>query len=503
MPLLFLDKAPGAPALLKSAVENAGYYAVTIDLSLEFFINQCKKNVDTYNTLGCVFRPGELPSLEAVQASDQWVTDSIIQLKKLNPAIIGLSVFTNFQHRSTYLLAQAIRIHMPTVKLIAGGMGLEISTNSMSELKDIKQIDLLKPFHQYIKEKNLVDYVVRGSGLDELITILETELGHRNTEIVNYSSEGVIFNTPIPNYDNYKINEYLWNQVQSLPITGSKGCVRACTFCDIPGQFGRFKYRTGEDIAQEMLYLNKKHGIQTFEFTDSLVNGSFKAFRQWLTIIADYNDHQPETKKIHWFGQYICRPQSQVPNDIYELMKRSGVVNLVIGVESGSNIVLEAMKKKITVQDVFDELALFDQYQIKAHFLMLSGFYNETPECYLDTLKFIVKCQRYLASGTITKLSMGHPLYINNNTYLYDAADQLGLIIDPYDDTYWRSIADPTNDFPRRALNRLTTQVITDMLGVPISGQAISNLHQMLEKLKKYKHNLQKTLDETTQVAAN
>lgn len=504
MPALFVDRLPGAPAILRSAVEEAGFTATAIDLSLEFFVNQCHRNIDTYNRLGCVFRPSEQFHDQAKAACDQWIEDSIAKIQEVNPKIIGLSVFTAFQHRSTYLLAKEIRQRMPGIKIILGGMALPVTCVSLSNFNmPIKKIDLIKPYHQYMTEQGLADYIVLGSGLDELIDILEKEVGTDKPFEVEFNNKTVIFKTPIPNYDDYNIEKYIWNEDISLPVTGSKGCVRACTFCDIPGQFGRFSFRSGEDIANEMLELNRKYGVKIFEFTDSLVNGSFKAFKQWLTILADHNDKQTEENKIRWFGQYICRPQAHTPADIYPLMARAGVVNLVVGVESGSDAVLEAMKKKMTVKDVFDELEQFEKYNIKCTFLMFSGFYNETPERYIETLKFLIDCQPYIASGTVTKLSLSPPLVVHSGTYLYDEADKLGLILDPYDESLWESVHDKSNDFTQRSLNRVITQLLTDALGYPLAGQSIANLHQILQKLKKREQDLEKALDDIASIATN
>jgi hypothetical protein len=484
MPALFVDRLPGAPALLKAAVETAGYCARAVDLSLNFFLKQCDGNVDRYNQLGSVFRPGETADSASTTAAESWVKDSIDIIRQSNAPVVGLSVFTNFQHRSTVRLARAIRDQLPEVKIILGGWGLTVPCQSLSS-DEPRSRELIKQFSQYMTDLRLCDYTIFGSGLDELISVLQKELGP-NTVKIDYAEQNqVIYNTPIPNYDEYRLDQYVWNQAIALPVTGSKGCVRACTFCDIPGQFGRFKYRTGADIANEMIYLRNKYNVRIFEFTDSLVNGSLKAFREWLTLIADYNQGRDKEDQIQWFGQYICRPQAHTPKDIYSLMAKSGVANLVIGVESGSDEVLKAMNKKMTVQDAFDEFEQFEQHGIQTHVLMFGGFYNETWDRYLKSLDFIVRCQRYLTTGTISKLSMGPPLFINNKMYLGEQADQLGILLDPTDEMGWVSAEDPDNDFVERCRRRLIAQLVLDRLNIPLSGQSISNLYQIRERLKK------------------
>jgi radical SAM superfamily enzyme YgiQ (UPF0313 family) len=504
MPALFVDRLPGAPAILKSAAEEAGFVAQTVDFSIDFFTNQCQKNHDSWNQLCCIFRPGETYHDLALSASEQWLEQCIKHIKSVNPRIIGLSVFTNFQHRSTVMLARELRRAMPDLKIILGGMGLTVTCSSLSNFViPVKKIDMIKPFHQYMIDQGLADHTILGSGLDELVKILQKELGIPKQFDQEFNNKSIIFKTPVPNYDDYDVSKYVFNEDISLPITGSKGCVRACTFCDIPGQFGKFSFRSGEDIAKEMIELHKKYKVNIFEFTDSLVNGSFKAFKQWLTILADYNDTQSEENKLKWFGQYICRPQAHVPKDLYSLMARSGAANLVIGVESGSDAVLEAMKKQMTVKDVFDELEQFERYKIKCTFLMLSGFYNETPERYLETLRFLIDCQPYFASGTITKIGVGAPLLIFNDTYLEQEADKLGLILDDYNHFMWTSVYDSGNDFVHRSVNRVSTQLLIDALGYPLAGQNISSLHQVYQQLLRKEQELTRTLNDLTPITTD
>lgn len=483
LPALILDRVPGAPAILKATAESAGYKAKALDLNIEFFINQCDSNFDKFIELNKLFQPNEPITDQLDQVGNLWLTQTLQQIEHIRPKILGLSVFSIMQHRATVMLAEAVRLKFPDMKIAIGGFGIIINANSLEPTTKYKKIDLLKPFHQLMTEKKLVDRVFFGTDLDPVVEYLE-EICGSTSQTIKFDSDGVLYNTPIPDYDDYKLDAYMWSDDISLPITGSHGCVRKCTFCDIPGQFGKFSYRSGTHIAQEIFHLQKKYGINKFEFTDSLVNGSIKAFKEWLKPLSEHNDTCAVQDRIHWFGQYITRPQSQVPKDLYDLIKRSGVTNLIIGVESGSDEVLKAMKKQITVKDVYDELEMFLQHNISMHMLMLSGFYNETFERYNETLQFLTGIQKYVASGVIYKVSLGPPLFINEKMFLGQEAENLHIEIDPYNTRNWKLSDDPTNTLLARVKRRFITQVILDTLKIPLSANSIINMHQMLNDLK-------------------
>jgi len=488
LPVLSLDRVPGAPAILKAAAESAGYSAVGLDLNINFFTNQCNSNIELCYNLNNVFRPNEKASPEAELAAEQWTQESINEIKSYNPTFVGLSVFSFYQHRATRRLAIAIREQLPNVKIIVGGYGLDVAASSLGTDR-VRKIHLIKPFHKYLADEQLSDYTVLHNSLEELINILDTNKSSSAKKFTIDESR-VVFETPIPNYIDYKLDSYVWNNSKSLPITGSYGCVRSCTFCDVPTQFGRFKYRTGKDVAAEIMHLNKTYGINVFEFTDSLVNGSFKAFTEWLEIIADYNDTLPADKKIRWFGQYICRPQAHTPAKIYPLMHRAGAQTLVIGVESGNNEVLQAMDKKMVIEDFYDELEQFEANNIETQVIMFSGFYNETWERFVDNLKFIVRCQPYVIKGVINKISVSIPLYINDNMPLASHTEELGIIRDNYNPLYWTKTDDSENDFVERSRRRLIIQLLLDKLNIPLSYYAIDDIYQVHSHLKTLEHEL-------------
>lgn len=494
LPQLFLDRPPAAPAMLKAAAMQCGFTARTLDLSLGFFKRQCNNDIDRFNALGSAFRPSEPGDVESLRMRDEWCQQCVDYLVDLEPTVIGLSVFSMMQHRAALVLARAIRARLPGTKILLGGFGIEMQSSGLLVEPGIKSIDGVGKFHALMTKLTLCDGVIHGSDLDAYIDVLAQFTGKCAQEH-DYSVQGRNFDTPVPDYDDYDLGSYVWNEERSLPITGSKGCVRSCTFCDIPGKFGRFSFRDGATIANEMITLSERYDVKMFAFTDSLVNGSLKMFREWMQHLADYNEHRAPSEKIRWVGQYICRPQRHTPRDIYDLMQRSGAANLIIGVESGNDDVLRAMKKQMQVQDVFDELAQFEQHGLKATFLMFSGYYNETWDRYLDTLRFIVKLQPWLAAGVITKLSIGAPLFISELTHLYQHADELGIMLDPNDHSNWTVKDDPENTFVTRAHRRLITQILLDRLGISNTGIGMLFTHSMLEHLKRQRQQLQELCD--------
>jgi radical SAM superfamily enzyme len=148
-------------------------------------------------------------------------------------------------------------------------------------------------------------------------------------------------------------------------------------------------------------------------------------------------------------------------------MYESGAEGLTIGLESGSNQVLAAMNKKVKIEDVDAEMELFEKYNISVVLLFIIGFYNETYENFLETLDTIFRYQKYVASGTIIRMELGHPLGITAETALYDNASTLGLTLDAVNPNLWTNENNIELTYKERVRRRLIAQIVCDKLGIP------------------------------------
>ena len=83
------------------------------------------------------------------------------------------------------------------------------------------------------------------------------------------------------------IKDFLRNyHDKKIYITGSKGCVRDCTFCDVAALWPKFRYRKAENLVQEIKEQFYNYGITTFDFTDSLINGSVSNFYEFNCLLC-------------------------------------------------------------------------------------------------------------------------------------------------------------------------------------------------------------------------
>ena len=172
-------------------------------------------------------------------------------------------------------------------------------------------------------------------------------------------------------------------------ISGSRGCVRNCTFCDVASIWPKFRWKTGKKIADEMHHVSETTGGNKIHFSDSLVNGSMKHFRDLCAELAT------RPKKIKWEGQFIVRAEKTFSQQDFDNLQNSGCNGLEMGIEAGNEEVRDHMKKKFTNEDIKYFVTNLGERNITMKFLLIVGYPTETEEMFEDTLQLIRDYAKY------------------------------------------------------------------------------------------------------------
>jgi len=488
LPPNWLDDPPAAPAILKSAVRSKGFTCQFLDLSLYSYKNVFNKNYRQYQDW-CQIFPA---TYDLTQASSthldllyQAVEMCVNQVAEISPKVVGLSVFSEWQHRFSFLLCQHIRSVSPDIKIIMGGGGGSIAARGLEYFSRISYFEKNTNYIDFMMSRRLIDFGVINDGEEELVTILqnlESYESHLTPREVDFKAR------LLPDYDDYCLEDYFYiNDQKKLLIRGSKGCVRQCIFCNEHRTYSKFLHNEGQKIVEEMIELSNRYGIRKFQFTDSLVNGPLQSFREMIAGLAEYNTNNPE-KALVWNGNYICRSNNNMSDYDYANLQRSGAHGLTIGAESGSDRVLKEMKKNTTVSDLLYEIDKFKQFDISCYLLFMVGFYNETWEDFLATICLLKKIQPYVASGTVDSVRAGYGFLISDWSY-YQKDD---FEIDPTNQLNWTYKKNPDATFNERCRRRVIFQEVCDDLGIPVS-YAHADL-QILENMCNNRFNI-KSLD--------
>lgn len=274
------------------------------------------------------------------------------------------------------------------------------------------------------------DFIV-GEGEQALLEYMKGNLnypGINGKPAVQISDLTIL---PPPDYSDLNHKNY-----ETAIISGSRGCVRNCTFCDVGSIWPKYRFLGGKQIAEYMHIVSEQTGLKRIGFSDSLVNGSMKHFREMCSELAK------RPKKIKWNGQFIVRTKNSFLEQDFDNLKNSGCNGLTIGIESGSESVRHHMGKKFSNNDLEWFITNIGDRNIKMKFLLIAGYPTETKEDFNQTLEMLHKYKHY---HSFTEVSP-HMMLIDKDTPLdyhhRDLYDDFGFYwknnLSDYNERYYR-----------------------------------------------------------------
>jgi len=253
----------------------------------------------------------------------------------------------------------------------------------------------------------LVDIVVSGEGDEtviELLDCLQLKKSIHEVKGITYKNGRAIIKTPdrpllsdIPTLDYSllpEIEKYIWpdlypfrkEKARCIDIHAGRGCIYKCTFCFENTAF-KHRAKSADLLVSEIAGLKEKFNIEMVNIQDS----DFFANKARLIHFVDL---MIERKiGVKWFSN--CR--SNYFNNNYineELLKRleaSGCIKLGIGAESGSDMMLERMKKKTTVGQLRKAIDMLNKTNIWLALSFLIGMPDETEDDMKKTLELVLK----------------------------------------------------------------------------------------------------------------
>ena len=377
-PPLELSAPPQGPAVLKGVIEAQGHECEIVDLNIllwKILVTQDK---------GYYFQSWGMPFIHALKDSNEKTElsnlyyDLLEFIKDNEYDIIGISVLSYLQWESAEMIVDTVR-QFTSAKIVVGGPAIKAYD------EDTKPHSLLEKVDDFITgdaERSIIEYINKNNSYP----------GINNFEPAQFFLKN---NYPYANYSDYDFSLYPenWHSPttdtapanQNIYITGSKGCVRKCNFCDVHKIWPSYLFKDPSAIVKEMKHYKQTYNRKTFYFTDSLLNGSNKVLKDMCNeIIDEIGEHQ-----ISWTGQWICKSHKSFNEEYYELSARAGLKVVIVGVESGSENVRKHMRKNFSNADIAFTLEQCRKYNIKFIPLMMCGYPMETDQDFLETMKLL------------------------------------------------------------------------------------------------------------------
>src|SRR5579883_647838 len=168
-------------------------------------------------------------------------------------------------------------------------------------------------------------------------------------------------------------------------VMTSRGCPWRCTFCGAEASWGR-GYR-GQSVPYVLDALERavaRAPVKMIQIKDDTFTTNRKR------VIALCRGIRERNLRFLW----SCDTRVDVLGDeLLREMRLAGCERLSLGVESGSQKILDAIDKKITVDEIVRSTELAKKWGIKVRYYMMIGNRGETAETFRETLRFLERAK--------------------------------------------------------------------------------------------------------------
>jgi radical SAM superfamily enzyme YgiQ (UPF0313 family) len=239
-------------------------------------------------------------------------------------------------------------------------------------------------FRSLLREAPYVDHIIAGEGEQLLLDLLEGQI-EQGKRVITADDRGGRFldlaDTTVPDYGDLNIEAY-----PLVAQHASRSCPFQCRFCSETLQWGLYRKKSMNQVVDECENMMEQYATRVFLFCDSLMN-------PFINALSDEVCRRGQ--RVYWDGylradRYLCTKQNVTR------WRQGGLYRARVGVESGSDRVLEAMGKRITVDDIETTLRRLAEAGVKTTTYWVVGYPGESEEDFGKTLELLVKLRDWI-----------------------------------------------------------------------------------------------------------
>lgn len=171
-----------------------------------------------------------------------------------------------------------------------------------------------------------------------------------------------------------------------IQIFTGRGCPAHCTFCVYPQTMHghRYRLRSAENVVDEFQYI-----ADNFPDVKEVVieDDTFTIDKRRVATICEMLIERGLSKKLRW----LCNARVNLDYDTMVLMRKAGCHLIIPGIESGSQEILDNIRKGTTLEQVERYMADAKRAKIKVHACYMVGNRGETRETMQQTLDLAMR----------------------------------------------------------------------------------------------------------------
>lgn len=212
---------------------------------------------------------------------------------------------------------------------------------------------------------------------------------------------------PMPKREAVDLRPYLdaWRThhgKNALSMSTMRGCPYSCRWCSRAVYGESYRRRAPRLVVDEIEQVVARYQPDSLWFVDDV----FTINHRWLQAFTD------EIERRGARVPYECITRAdRLDERAVALLKRSGCFRVWIGAESGSQKILDAMDRRVTVEQVRDMIQLSKRHGIETGTFIMLGYPGETEADIAATIEHLVASDPDQFTITVSYPIKGTPFY--------------------------------------------------------------------------------------------
>jgi len=335
-----------------------------------------------------------IEQLHAVKILDDYLENlNRVQLKKrislINPEIVGITS-DSFSFSSAVEVANIVKEIDKNIITVIGGPHANVFPDA--PLKH-DSIDISVYGEGELTVMELWNKIEKGESLKDVKGI-----GYKNNGKININQPRELIKNldelPFPARHLFPMERYERKDKEALGnvrpidwINSSRGCHFNCTFCDNREIFGNYRFRSPENVVDEIELSMAEYGTKGIFFRESTFTINKKR------VLGTCKEIKKRGLDISWFcGSRI----DTIDKEMLKSMKDGGCETIYYGIESGTQEILDYIHKGITISQIKDIVKLSKNCGMKVGGSFMIGIPGETIDQMHKTINFVCELRPYL-----------------------------------------------------------------------------------------------------------
>lgn len=348
-------------------------------------------------------------------------TDIARKVASANPDVVGTS--TSSSNRLAGIASiREIRQATPNAFIVVGGS--HFSHTAENALRCIPEIDAVVVGEG---EQTFLELLEHLPDRDALATIPGLVFRDDENQIVRNKPRQVmseINSLPRPAWDIFSLDQYSFPKIsgdseQTVGVLTTRGCPQQCVFC-------------ANSLNKKMRFLDPALAVDQLEWLHNTfgINDLYIYDDDFLTSKKHAVSLCEELLKRNTKFSWLCTARAkQLDFEVLKLIRKAGCKCISFGVETGTNTVLKASKKNLTVEQIYEAMEIVSKVHFdKVDIFLIIGLPGETTETIDQTVDFLKTIRALFGKSWQVKKLIGQPPLIYPGTELEDIGRKEGCL---------------------------------------------------------------------------